>query len=349
MSGHIQKKGDHWYCVIERGRDANNRRLPPRWVSVRKELGLNKPAGIMQARELLISLLAEKQKGTFIKPNEIKVGEYLDYWLSTYGAARSLSQNTLLQYEQAIRLHLKPALGDVKLQKLTPLQIQNYLNGKPLSRATVIVHHNILNTAFKKAVEWELLARSPMDRVLRPQPSKPGQGYWNEEETNKFLSAIKEHPRYPLFLLSLTTGMRAGEILPLTWEDVNLKENVIHIRNSKTPAGIRSIDISPRVSEVLSGLERNGGLVFPSRFGNVISTPNAGRILEGLIIKAGVRRITFHGLRHTHASIMLARGMELKEVAERLGHSNTITLQKTYAHVLPRKRKEAATKMDDLY
>lgn len=351
MAGHIQKKGNNWYVVIEQGRDAEDRRIPPKWISVKKELGLNKPATKTQARELLINLLAEKQKGSLIHPVDITISDYLSYWLDNYQTIKDLSDNTIKQYGDNIRLHIKPYFGKTKLSKVAPLTIQSLLTEKQktLSQNSVFIIYKVLKIAFKMAVRWEYIARDPMERVTAPTVSKPQVESWTEEEVSKFLDVAYFHPFYSLFLTALTTGMRKSELLFLKWENVNIKKNTIAVVNAKTKAGDRIIDVSPKTMDAILAVRKGNANVFLSHADTPICQNSPNNILDKLIKKAKVTRITFHGLRHTHATILLARGEEARVVADRLGHANIATLYNTYAHVLPRKQKEAACKMDDLF
>jgi integrase len=184
------------------------------------------------------------------------------------------------------------------------------------------------------------------------------------------------HRLYPLYLMALTTGMRRGEILGLRWEDVSFSKAQITIRQNlvatskgasistpKTADSERTIDISPQLVEVLKkhkirqteefnalGIKPDHNLVFTSEAGTPIAPRNLYRHFNSVLDKlhGQVKRISFHNLRDTHATLLLEEGVHVKAVAERLGHTDAVTLLRRYAHALPKISKEAAVKLDSL-
>lgn len=193
---------------------------------------------------------------------------------------------------------------------------------------------------------------------------------WNEEEARRFLEAAKGSRYYALFYLALATGMRSGELLALTWNDVDLAAGMVAVRRTlagvsdgapvwqdpKTPAARRRIPIDPAAVEVLRQHRRrqaeerlkagpawqDHGLVFCTRSGRPVIYTNLYYLMRGIAKRAGVPPIRFHDLRHTHATILLRQGVHPKVVAERLGHSRVAVTLDTYSHVLPDTQAEAA-------
>ena len=347
MSGHIQQKKGNWYCVIERGYGEDGKRLTPIWYSVRKELGLSKPAGVMQARALLVQLLADKQAGKVFKPKKAKLKEYLEHWHAHYCSGKELSVSTRAQYLWGTT-HAE-SLGHIELSKITAGQIQELLTDKrrEYSASSVRHIHKVFALAFKYAVKWGYINVNPMNDVIKPVRPRPKIEHWTEEDIKKFLSAVAQTPHYPLFRLYLATGARKMELLTLKGGQVDYKKNTITIIDAKTNAGWRTVDVSPVVMETLPKCERDEYL-FKSRKGGHLPARSLNHIMDRLIEKAGVPRITPHGLRHSFATIMLSRGANIRGLAEILGHTNPSQLWQTYAHLLPSKQKEAAQMMDDL-
>ncbi len=181
---------------------------------------------------------------------------------------------------------------------------------------------------------------------------------------------------YPLYLMALTTGMRRGEMLGLRWEDVSFSKETITIRQNlvatskgtkintpKTDDSERTIDISPQLVSVLKkhkacqveefnalGIKPDHNLVFTSEAGGLMAPRNLYRNFQQQLDKltGQVKRIKFHNLRDTHATLLLEDGVHIKAVAERLGHADEVTLLRRYAHALPKISKEAAVKLDNL-
>jgi integrase len=313
------------------------------------------------------------------------VGEYLSVWLEH--AATQVSPDTLYTYEVAVRKHLVPALGSIPLRELKPIHVHLYLmhalkqgrlDGKGgLSRRTVQYHYRILHEAMQFAVDMELLHRNPVAAVDPPVPRRKEQRVLAPEQIRAFLAAIEDAGIYrvPIFL-ACTTGMRRGEILGLKWENVDLRQGCLVVRQvlkrragrfvfeePKTEKSARmvtlpaaAVDVLKRHKEAqeerrraLRGVYRDYGLVCCRSDGTPIVPSSLTTYFRGWVRRhpefAG---LTFHGLRHTHATMLMAAGVHPKVVSERLGHSSIeITLQ-LYTHSLPTLQKEAAARIDQI-
>ncbi|MCD5402021.1 site-specific integrase [candidate division NPL-UPA2 bacterium] len=386
MRGHVRRKGNLWYVVLELERDQEGKRVQ-KTLSVRAELGLSKRATKRQAEELLIQKLKELQDGTYFEPTEITLADFLEKWLDNY-ASGNVKQKTLDSYKNTIYNHIIPEIGPIHLKKLRPLHVQSLLSSKQktgradgkeggLSNTSIRYIHVIIKLALSHAVKWELVPRNIADMVLSPKIQNAQIQYWTKEETRKFLKTIKEHRLYPLYLLAITTGMRRGEILGLRWQDINLKKDIVRINqtllnttigdiiqdSAKTDGSKRTLDISPTVSAelsrhrkkqaeeftVLGQPEKDFDLVFTSKAGTPFSPRNLNRNFNLLVKKTGLKPITFHGLRHTYATLMLTEyGQDITTVSARLGHAKVTVTYEKYSHIIPKKQKEAALKTDDL-
>jgi len=352
MSGHIQKKGNNYYIVIEQGYDNDGKRLPAKWISVRKELGLNRPAKSPEAKALLYRLMVEKQKGDIIIPADISLEEFLTTWLEKYSKMKSLAKSTIIQYEFALK-HIIPVMGRTKLPNVTGLMIQNFLTEKRKHYSANSVHAicKVFTLGFKYAVKWRYIAKNPMDDVVKPTVPRPAIHFWTEEEAEKFLSAVEDHQYSLLFLLALATGMRKMEILRLKRKYVNFNNNTITVTDAKTASGWRTIDVTPVIMKKLEQYKSksNDEYIFTTAKGKPLIPQLINKIMDRAIKKAGVKKISFHGLRHTFATLMLSKGVNPVDVADMLGHANASQLWNTYAHVIGKNRKEAARKLDNLF
>lgn len=272
MRGHVIKKDGNWYVVLELEREDGRRRQ--KWISVRKELNLPKPANKKQAEELLTHKLKELHDGTFIEPAKMTLGAWLRRWVSAYCRV-NLRRTTCESYESFIDHHILPALGHMELTKLRPLHIQELLshkikNGRAdgkeggLSPRSVKYIHTILHEALKHAVKLEIVPRNVAEAVTPPRETKAELQVWDVSQVNAFLEAASKHRLYPLFLLALTTGMRRGELLGLRWQDIDWKRKTISVcqtlvvtkegiqfQEPKTNAGKRVIAVDNDVLEVL--------------------------------------------------------------------------------------------------
>jgi integrase len=374
------KNGTVYYDVVfDVGRDPV--------TGKRKQKRMRGFATKKEAEKALAQAIAEVERGTYLDPAKITVGEYLDRWFANH--ARKLSPTTRRRYEGIIRHQLRPGLGSIPLQKLTPLHIETFLGhleregrrdnkkSKPpgLAPGTVTYAYRVLHAALEQAVEWEMLARNPAARVEPPKVEKQEPKVLTEAEATHLLDTLRETYLYLPAFLALYTGMRLGEILGLRWEDVDLKNEVIHVRQAsvqtragkpeykppKSAKGRRTVDISPAVVRELKAhrkrqLEwklkagsawRDTGLVCTWEDGSPINPPSLGSRFRVLARRAGFA-ISFHDLRHTHASLLLKAGVPLKVAQERLGHATITLTGDTYTHLLPTMQREAALKLEAL-
>jgi integrase len=194
-------------------------------------------------------------------------------------------------------------------------------------------------------------------------PQKRGEvQHWTEAQAKKFLRSIKGHRLEALFVLALSTGMREGELFALHWDQVDLKRRTIRVTHSqedvnghlvrgdvKTTKGRRLITLDPATAAILKGLPRTGDAVFCAAEGGPLRKSNFIRREWAPAVKAaGLPPMRFHGLRHTHATLLLAMGVHPKVVSERLGHASIALTLDTYSHAVPSMQAEAAAKMGRL-
>jgi integrase len=186
---------------------------------------------------------------------------------------------------------------------------------------------------------------------------------WDASQAQTFLDRARSNSLFALFASALATGMRRGELLGLQWQDVDLDRGVIRVQRQlveigghmelgdvKTSAGRRRIDLPAETTTILRELKAgaNSSFVFADKCGKPLIGARVSRRFKDAIRSAGVPEISFHEMRHTHATLLLIAGISPKVVQERLGHSNvSITLQ-TYSHVLPSLQADAAAALNDI-
>jgi len=388
MPGHVAKKGNNYYIVLEFEEEDGKRRR--RWISVRKELGLNRPAKRKEADKLLRDKLKELDEGTYIEPVDITLKEYARQWLEDY-AKPNVKLNTYKSYRGIVEDHIIPALGHISLPKLRKSKIKGFIAEKQkegaradkkegrLSNTTVRYIFVILKNILKHAVEDEIIKRNPAEGISPPRSDNKfihNLNYWNREEAQRFLEYVKNHRRYPFYLLAVTTGMRRGELLGLKWACIDWKKCRIEVKynliagekgkavlQDSTKSGrSRTIEVSPKIMQVLAdhrlyeqqkilslGVRgKTQDLVFTSDRGTPITPDTIDRQFYRFIKEAGLRRIRFHDLRHTAATLMLEEGADVKTVAEYLGHVDPSVLLNIYSHITARMQKKAAETMEDL-
>lgn len=379
MKGHIRQRGERsWAIIIDLGRDPATGQRRQKWHSVK---GTKR-----DAQRELARLVHEYNTGAYIEPAKLTVGEYLQKWLTDYAQGR-VAARTYDRYAEIIHLHLSPALGAMPLSKLQPLHIQacytralreGRLDRRAggLSAQTVLHHHRLLHEALEQAVRWQLLSRNPADAVEPPRPERAEMHVLDPAGVSRLLEAAEGTRAYAAVLLAVTTGLRRGELLGLRWEDIDLQRGVLsvqqtvqrsrsaglHIREPKTQRSRRLVTLPAMAVEVLRkhrleqqkqrlfmGPEyRDHGLAFPRLDGRPMNPDALSKAFEVIVARAGLPRVRFHDLRHTHATMLLQQGVNPKVVSERLGHSTVNLTLDTYSHVLPGIQEEVAQKVDNL-
>lgn len=375
MRGSIIKRGKKYTIVLEMGIDPSTKKRKQKWIS-----GFTKKR---QAEEELARLVSEVNKGIFVEPSKSTLEEYLEKWLEIHKA--SIAERTYHRYEQLTYGHIIPLLGSMLLSKLKPMHIQQFLSRMQtrerldsrkgtLSPTTIHHAHNVLHKALKDAVKWQMVPVNPSDAVTPPRRARKVCRVAEEEEIPVILHITKDtYLEVPVFL-ALSTGARVGEILGLQWNDVDLKKGIIHIRSAmirkkdgtlvlaqvKTPKSRRAVEIGPdtisklkqhnkqqKEWQVASDKKWNTSnlVCIHSDDGRPINPNALSSRFNKLMTKQGLN-LSFHDLRHTHATMLLKSGVHPKIVSERLGHANIGMTLDIYSHVLPTMQKEAAGIME---
>jgi integrase len=329
------------------------------------------------ARDKMARALADRVDGLVFDDENATVGEYLDSWLK--GSVRgSVRQSTLDRYEIAVRVHIKPALGRLKLRKLTPAHLAGFYQDRlaaGFAPASVNKLHVTLHKALDQAVRWRMVPRNVAEAVNAPRPAPPEMRTLSGAETRGLLEAARGDRLEALYVLAVHTGMRQGELLALKWRDIDLENTKIGVRRTitmsegrislgevKTKKSRRTIRLNQAAVRALRGhlarqighveslgdLYRDHGLVFASEVGTPMNPTNLRRrSFAALLKRANLPRIRFHDLRHTCATLLLGRNVHPKYVQELLGHANIAITLDTYSHVLPGMGEHAAKAMED--
>lgn len=297
------------------------------------------------------------------------VAEYSAHWLE-HVAKRSLRPSTVSNYSWMLRKYVIPAVGSRRLDRLTPAHVRKLhadVAAAGVSARTQQLAHAVLRSMLSEAVREELVGRNVASLVKSPRPEKREVTPWSIEELDLFRIAAAGHRLETLFLLAYSLGLRRGELLGLRWEDLDLDGRMLHVRQTlqrlgagtgrvlgppKTGRSRRSIPLPASVATALLELRParigDSGLVFTTAAGTPLEPSNLRRDFDSLIERAGVRRIRFHDLRHTCASLLFAQGVPPRVVMDVLGHSTLAVTTDIYAHVMPSTLIDAASSMDAL-
>jgi len=324
----------------------------------------------------------EQQQGTLITGPQQTLGSFLEEWLAMKQGV--LKGGTLQNVRYNIENHILPALGHIRLHKLSPEHIQKFYGdlGKTLSANTIHKNiHRILHNALALAVKWKKIATNPCDVVEPPKVSHQEMQVLNSEQVQRLIGASQSHWMVATLIpLAVTTGMRHGEILALAWNDVDVETRNIKITKSlswhkdetgkfhyfiespKTKSSIRTIPLPDMLEPLLSAhrIEQvkrrlaapswpHPELVFPNSVGNYFHHHNLANTFNAVLEEAGLPHIRFHDLRHTAATQLLSMGVHPKVVAEWLGHSSTKMTMDIYSHVLPSMLDDARDILNEMY
>jgi integrase len=283
-------------------------------------------------------------------------------------------------YRRYLDKHILPALGHVPIQKLTPQHVQAFYTRKQqegLSAKSVNNIHGMLHKALDHAVRWGLVPRNVCDAVSLPKQARQEIQPLTQKQARQLLIAARGHSLEGLLTLAVTTGMRAGELLALKWQDINFDTRSLHIRHSmgyisgkgylefepKTSKSRRKIVLPSFVCEALkqhrtrqiegrlkAGTRwRDHDLVFCNIYGDYLDPAHLRQRFHRLLKEANLPDIRFHDLRHSAATILLSMGVPAKVVQEILGHSQISLTMDIYSHVLPDIQQQAMDKMNDIF
>ncbi len=322
--------------------------------------------------------------GTAVEPSRMTFADLATRWERDVLPMRRPRPSTLASYESTLRLHILPVLGPMLVQKITAPDVQICISGmqrhdgrpgEPSPRQRQLVSF-LIGQLLEQAVRWRVVPRNVADDTMAPRQEHPEIDFWDAHDVTAFLATAQGHRLYALFALALASGMRRGEILGLRREEVDFDKGAVTVKRSlaavkgrmvetppKTRRGYRTITVGQRTMQVLrqhlAAMEEERSaagvysddsgkdLCFPSEAGTPLSARNVARAFDILQKRAQVKRITLHGLRHTHATQLLAAGVPPHVVSERLGHSSVAFTLQIYGHVLPR-QEDAAARFSDL-
>jgi integrase len=296
---------------------------------------------------------------------------YLDEWFALQRTR--VEPSTWESYDTVARAYLRPHLGAVPLDGLAVRALDlHYVRllesggrrGQPLARRTVEYAHAVLRKALGDAVTAGLLADNPATRATVPRLDPRAERLparlpaWSEDEAKRFLEQSSDHDLADVWRVALGTGMRRGEVLGLRWDDVDLAVPQVTVVASlaATSAGLqlkttktgraRTLHLDEDTAAAIDRQPRRDGpwpLVFTGADGAPLPPAWVSDRWRWQWPALDVPRIPLHGLRHSHACLLLAQGVPIKVVSQRLGHATIAMTMDTYAHVLPAQDRDAAT------
>ncbi|MGG0727252.1 tyrosine-type recombinase/integrase [Bacillus paramycoides] len=359
MKGHIRKRGSKYCIVVDIGPDPETGKRRQKWFSGYKTK--------KEAEKDVAKKITELNEGTFLEPSKITLKEYLYEWLEI--KKMSIQKSTYDVYKSFINTHIVSSIGMVPLSKLNVMHIQKcYKNSLDNNSAknTTLLAHRILKSALNLAVKQRIINQNPVALAEIPKSEKTSIQTWTEDEVKTFLLHSQDSRYHTGFVLAITTGMRLGEVLGLRWQDVDFDNHTVTINqtlghdnkiktSTKTNSSKRTIPIPLEAIEELKKrklqvnkdkLRIGSGyhdldLITCSNLGKVTTRSTFGRHFDKIIQNAEIKKIKFHDIRHTHATLLLKQGVHPKVVSERLGHTDISLTLRVYSHVLPNMQEDA--------
>jgi integrase len=350
-SGSLRVERGAWYGVWRvGGRQVHRKVGPVRKPSTRD--GMTKP----QAERRLREMMAETSSAPPAERlNLAEAGERLIAHLEQNGRKPS----TIEDYRSMLRVHLVPALGDRALDRISPADIEAFIAaqlGAGLAVKTVLNHLGLLHSIFERGRRRGWVATNPCDRVEKPRkPDAEVLRFLSQEELEAVLRATPDEQDRALFLTAAMTGMRRGELLALTWADIDWTAQRVRVRASivrgrvgapKSKRSSRSIPLADRVAAELehrfqdSDHQADTDLVFCRAGGEPLDPSRLRRRFAAAVKAAGVRPVRLHDLRHTFATRAAGAGVPMRTLQEWLGHRDFATTLR-YADYQPGGREAA--------
>lgn len=332
-----------------------------------------KRGGFPRKRDALDAMQAElvdRRRGAHLRASSITFGEYTDRWLEERAGARrklgQLAETTFAIYERDLRNHLRPALADVPLQDLDGSTLTNHYARllDTLSPKTVANVHGLAHRILEDAVDDDLLLRNPADRADKPRGEDEERPTWTPPEVARFLRHVRDDDPdwHALFATIAATGIRRGEAIGATWAAADLHRGTLEIRQTITKAGSkvvtkqpksrrsrRTVPLPPAVVDLLidhrhrqterrlelGPVWRDTGLIFTNGAGRYVYPDYVSTKFSIYARRCGLPHIGGpHGLRHSLASALDARGSGLATISALLGHASTAVTSKVYTHML---------------
>lgn len=329
---------------------------------IRKKSPDNTRTGAMSYETVLRGRLSRGEPLIPPEPKSIPTFQEfaLEQWYPTYVLTNN-KYSEAMSKRSALHKHLIPHFGTTQLDSISVLLIERYKATRlqtGLSPKTINNHLHMLSSCLKIAVEWEVITSVPKIRPLKV--TRQPFDHLTEAECVTLLGHTGTFFWYVIILMALHTGLRRGELLGLEWQDIDLNQSILTVRRTivrgrvSTPKShkIRHVPLTRELKQnLISFQNRSGsmsGPVFSLLEGNLLHEESMRRAIQRFCRKAGMRRIGWHVLRHTFASMLVSRGVSIKAVQELMGHSDIQTTMR-YAHLFSWQLHQAVSVLDSSF
>lgn len=366
------KNGEkRWYFKIYLGIDPITRKKK---YTTRRGFKTKKEAKIAMSR---LELQVQNKGIESLTKNSITFEEVYLMWLEQY--KNTVQESTLVVQRRACELHILPLFGSAQIQKITLHFCQEQVNHW---YSYYKKYNNLIgmtSQVFDYAIKSTFIESNPMINIIKPKRKRQidedvFDNYYSKDELTEFLDTVKnttDPELFTMFRLLAFTGMRKGELHALRWRDIDFINNELSIKRTlttgenntlifqppKTKKGLRTITIDMTTMKQLRvwrikqkeamlkfGFKTDSldQLLFPDEDNGPKYLDFTNHNFDKIIDKNYLRKITVHGLRHTHCSLLFESGASIKEVQDRLGHSDIKTTMNIYTHVTKKAKEKTA-------
>ncbi len=369
------KQGQKWLFKMDTGR---NPLTGKRQTTTRRGFKTKK-----EAQAAALNLEQELTTGTLINNSNLTFNEVYKQWYADH--SRTIKKSTQKTIQSKFNKHILPRFGNLKVKEINRAYCQKVINEIAATIKSVNDIKIQINQVFKYALKMDLINKNPLEHVSIPKEQKEllkdhydlseeERNYWTKKEIRQFLSITQAETSIRdqvLFHLLIYTGGRKGELLALTWDDIDFEVGSLRLgktlfydqgeylfQTPKTKKSTRLISLDTSTLNSLKKLRKEqieaklaafnsnneNRIVFTRGDGSPLRLAYPNEKLNILIKKHNLHRITIHGLRHTHASLLFEAGASIKEVQERLGHSDIKMTMNIYTHVTDYLKEQTAAK-----
>lgn len=335
-----------------------------------------------EVRQKMTAIIRELDKGTYQEPSKMTVSEWMDEWLTTF-CANSVKPLTYSSYAGIIKNHIKPSIGFITLQSIKGTHVQKLYNDmikQELSAKTVKNVSAVLHKALSVAMKQGYIVSNPCEAAELPKATKHEIRPLSDEEIPLFLQAIETDSMKNAFALCLFAGLREGECLGLSWNQVDFEQRRIAIcqqlqkekkkdaqyyiadttksgkpRTIEPPAiafeYLRSEHLRQQQNRLLAGSvwDNEWNLVFTNEIGRHIAFATFYTHFKKIVAGIGRPDARPHDLRHTAATVAIASGSDIKSVQDLLGHATASFTLNVYAHTSEKMMQDTASRVQSYY
>jgi integrase len=368
MKGTIRKRGSKYSYTVDIGRDpvtGRRRQKTKSGFKTKKE-----------AQAALAKLINEVESGEYTERKDKTLLAFAEDFFDTQ-VKPNLRKATQHNYARTIALLKEHKIGRCNLSDVNAMDVQSflrYLQDKGYKNGTTKVFFTNLKTMLNKAFEWGLIKSNPA-LVKAPRTSRQSDKAWTYEQAMEFLDKTKGENYHLIYLLTLFTGLRRGEVLGLPEKNIDYNQNVIHItqqvvtvngnaeltKDLKTKSSYRSIEVPDFIMKEMkhhikeqkkrllaAGILNKDNLVFVTSNGGFVHPNNLNFYFRRACKKYDMPHIPFHGLRHTHATILSELGTNVHAISNRLGHSSPSITNEMYIHLSQKMNQQLLDHLDKM-